>query len=459
MTNSALAPSRGFIFLSHATPQDNDFTIWLSARLASAGYAVWSDLTMLLGGECHWDSISEAIKLHSAKFVTICSKVSFTKTGWKDELSLALATERAKSLNDFVIPVRLDPIQWNDFPVEIIRRNGIDFNGAWHVGLARLLEKLNADAVPKSLTADATALSEWASDLLDINTGVLRESETLVSNILPATGGPKVVFVSALRSGAIASPTELMRWPVTRKRHIAYGFTPLSYKTDDAFVLESQIDFSQFISRGDSTRGINSTEAFNIATHHFRVLIDRALQAQGLIAAVFSGDRVAHFLPAPERTISPRTKYVDPWGETVSRALNGFSPKNNVFWHFSPEFIPQLGRTTSVILRSHVVFTEDGCTPLSDSARAHRLRRRFCKNWWQDRWRGMLLAFMSHLAQGKAAFEVPVSPTESLSLATVPELFVSPITANRDGYTPEDSDEELHVPDDVDLDDDEDDLS
>ncbi|MHB1565857.1 MAG: toll/interleukin-1 receptor domain-containing protein [Acidiferrobacter sp.] len=44
---------RTLIFISHATPEDNDFTLWLGARLASAGYSVWSDVTKLIGGETH----------------------------------------------------------------------------------------------------------------------------------------------------------------------------------------------------------------------------------------------------------------------------------------------------------------------------------------------------------------------------------------------------------------------
>ena len=39
------------IFISHATPEDNDFTIWLASRLEMRGYQVWIDKNGLLGGE------------------------------------------------------------------------------------------------------------------------------------------------------------------------------------------------------------------------------------------------------------------------------------------------------------------------------------------------------------------------------------------------------------------------
>ena len=41
------APPR-IVFISHSNPEDNDFTTWLAARLALAGYEVWSDITKLI---------------------------------------------------------------------------------------------------------------------------------------------------------------------------------------------------------------------------------------------------------------------------------------------------------------------------------------------------------------------------------------------------------------------------
>ena len=42
--------SRDTIFISHATPDDNDFVRWLGTRLIGHGYRVWADLFELKGG-------------------------------------------------------------------------------------------------------------------------------------------------------------------------------------------------------------------------------------------------------------------------------------------------------------------------------------------------------------------------------------------------------------------------
>jgi TIR domain len=62
---------REMLFLSHANPEDNVVTNWLALRLAAEGYAVWCDLTRLLGGEAFWDDIQSAIEERTAKFLYI----------------------------------------------------------------------------------------------------------------------------------------------------------------------------------------------------------------------------------------------------------------------------------------------------------------------------------------------------------------------------------------------------
>ena len=39
---------RNKIFISHATPDDNDFTKWLSLKLIGLGYEVWCDVLYLV---------------------------------------------------------------------------------------------------------------------------------------------------------------------------------------------------------------------------------------------------------------------------------------------------------------------------------------------------------------------------------------------------------------------------
>jgi len=62
------------VFVSHANPEENELALGLSLQLANEGYAVWCDLTKLLGGEKFWEDIQEAISTRTAKFVYILSR-------------------------------------------------------------------------------------------------------------------------------------------------------------------------------------------------------------------------------------------------------------------------------------------------------------------------------------------------------------------------------------------------
>jgi hypothetical protein len=62
------------IFISHATPEDNEFTIWLASRLELLGYKVWVDKNELLGGEVFWADIEDAIKNKAIKVLLVYSE-------------------------------------------------------------------------------------------------------------------------------------------------------------------------------------------------------------------------------------------------------------------------------------------------------------------------------------------------------------------------------------------------
>jgi hypothetical protein len=87
--NVPFAPSRDTILLSHANPEDNEFTLWLALQLANEGYRVWCDLTKLLGGEVFWDNIEEVIKTRAVKVLYVLSRTSNAKDGPLKELHFA----------------------------------------------------------------------------------------------------------------------------------------------------------------------------------------------------------------------------------------------------------------------------------------------------------------------------------------------------------------------------------
>ena len=87
------------LFISHANPQDNDFTVWLASRLQLMGYKVWCDVEGLIGGEKQWEIIDNEIRNNAIKFLLIvskdiCSKPGNLKDGISKEFLLAYSIEK-----------------------------------------------------------------------------------------------------------------------------------------------------------------------------------------------------------------------------------------------------------------------------------------------------------------------------------------------------------------------------
>lgn len=72
--------ARDTIFISHATPEDNEFSIWIASRLEMLGYKTWIDKDGLLGGERFWATLQKAIE-SSIKVLFVYSKNIVTKDG------------------------------------------------------------------------------------------------------------------------------------------------------------------------------------------------------------------------------------------------------------------------------------------------------------------------------------------------------------------------------------------
>jgi hypothetical protein len=181
---------RSLIFLNHATPQENQFTAWLAAKLSLAGYEVWCDFHRLRGGQDFWDVIEDVIRNKTFRFVAITSKISQTKKGVQKELALAVTIE--KKITDFVIPVRIDDLKFDDLKISVLRKNVVDFYGNWQKGLLSLLTTLKEANTPASTSSPRKALP-WLFSDDQMVVKLTSSAETLETNWFPIQSTPQVL--------------------------------------------------------------------------------------------------------------------------------------------------------------------------------------------------------------------------------------------------------------------------
>jgi hypothetical protein len=189
---------RDKIFISHASPEDNEFARWLTLRLVTEGYPVWCDLVKLQGGEDFWRDIEHAIRERTIKFIYVLSRVSNVKEGPLQEIAVAKAVAREEKFHNFIIPVHIDNLGHNEMNIEIKRLTTISFENGWAKGLEQLLKKLEEEAVPKDASYTPTAAASWWREQFSADKGILSQSEDYLSSWFAIRELPENIYFHLL---------------------------------------------------------------------------------------------------------------------------------------------------------------------------------------------------------------------------------------------------------------------
>jgi len=87
--------AREALFISHASPEDNAFSLWLGAKLTALGYEVFADVLRLRGSD-DWERILEApFAIRPPSF------------SWLQHLTGC----RSRVYDQFIVPLRLAPLR------------------------------------------------------------------------------------------------------------------------------------------------------------------------------------------------------------------------------------------------------------------------------------------------------------------------------------------------------------
>jgi hypothetical protein len=172
---------RDTVFISHATPDDNDFVRWLGKRLTGHGYKVSADLFELKGGNPFWSTIEEALRHHARQTIFVLSKASVDpdRTGTLNELSVADALQLKD--DSFIIPVKIDATPFSELRIQIQRLNTIDFPSGWGARLVEFLDTLESEGLPKADGDQRVEFERW------------RATSVRTSNLLPITSLAKSI--------------------------------------------------------------------------------------------------------------------------------------------------------------------------------------------------------------------------------------------------------------------------
>lgn len=420
---------RQLVFISHANPEENEFTRWLGMHLTRHGYQIWSDVTKLIGGEIWWNDIEEAIRNHTAKFLFVLSRASNTKPGTRAELHLALNAERQHKLRDFVVPLLVDDqLRFGDINIQLGNRNAISFVDGWANGLARVLEKLCEDQIPQDAdSCSPTTVATWWQEHIGGQGILIPQPATYLSNWFPVTRLPdslRIIDLEGHRYGH--SPANC---PAHRIRQYLVSFAPAT-----SFGLTGHREHTV------STAAILSQDIDDLplAPHSVRYCIVRllrlawgtAMRDLGMSSYMMANERHCFYFTDELLAGRKRLPFDIPGCASGRRGLTGDFRGHR--WHFGVSADFFLDPHPVYVLRGHVLFSDDGKSIWNMKGRLHTARRSACKTWWNDRWRDMLLLTMSWLSERQgtddSVLRVRLSNEDTANVSICPVQFESPVT-------------------------------
>lgn len=428
------SPSRDTILISHANPEDNEFTLWLALRLASEGYRVWCDLTKLLGGEVFWDDIEAVIRERAAKVLFVLSRSSNNKDGVLREIHLAQGIARKQKIKDFVIPLHIDDLPHGEVTIEVTRVNSIPFEHSWAVGLDLLLRKLSEDGVAKEPQFNATAVNEWWRSKFSAEDGLRREPEEHLSNWFPVTALPERVYFHWLARhgiGKIEASLEALPFPAFQE-----GTSLITFANAQDF--DGKLGTNHYIAQTICERledVLAKDSHFYKSLHRIlRLAWEQMLKERALPTySMANGAKTFYF--AKNQVPKDKVTFQGVDGAKTWRAMIGHSTRRNPktgevktrIWHFGMEARPLLRPLTAFVLKPHVLFSDDGLKIWDKPKPMAAARRKQCASWWNDEWRDRTLAAMTFLADADGVVRIRLGSDQSLCVDSSPVRFISPV--------------------------------
>lgn len=443
---------RDTLFISHATPEDNDFALWLASRIQLLGYEAWIDKNSMLGGEKFWEEIDQVIRNNAAKFLLVYSKNICQKDqngnpipgklrdGIYKEFSLAESLAKQHKLQDFIILLNIDGADYNLF-IGADRLIQIPFYENWATGFRQLEKKLKKDEVPKNPSNTDNSFWEWYENQYVCQDEIIPKRELYYSNWWPIPQLPEFFYIYQFRSEKQAKEIygQESQFPVSKIANHLSSFEPdLSFEfgeEDNKFTVHPQNVFQ--IRVGDISNGFDSEDfpTQRDAENHLKSLLKRIfhliMKNRKMFWYEMANKRQTYFY-TPANLNSWKVKFEFPF-----RSKRKWKTKNLIgkyrkseYWHYAVSCKPILNPIIAFSLKNHLVFTSNGFEVWKDrdgnidkkKIHTHRRSKASRSGFFNEKWRDMLLAFINGLKKD-GAVKISLSKDFVLEMPLITEFF------------------------------------
>lgn len=376
------------IFISHATPDDNDFAIWLAMRLKACGYSVWCDVFHLTKGGDFWKKIEKQIRECTCRFLPVMTKISNGREGVMQEIAVAKSVGKSLNDKDFIIPLRVDPdLPFSEFDPRLITCNGIDFSASWADGFAELIKNLHNLSCPKESNQDDSALIYEhmllakcrivnREEMFDSNWFLLKNIP-LTINFYPLNTDKKIDkidFPVLYHKNHVVTFVDGNELPSEMRQFLVENIEPIRFCIKEFLLARKDCEFIKY----------NSLKWLVI----------------GLLAKVFDFSMRKQFRLSIKQVSNRQTAFYYPTGilenDKKDRVLL-IGKHKKLKWHFAISGNVKLFPVPMIQFKTHVLFSRNGVDVNIDDRISHVARRSLGKRWWNKEWHSRLMAFVSTL--------------------------------------------------------------
>ncbi|SRR5712692_3927330 len=438
---------RDTVMISHANPEDNEFTLWLALQLTREGYKVWSDVTDFVGGEQFWSDIEYVIRKRAVKFIYVLSRTSNESSrGFRKELHLADSEARRilKEHPRFILPVAIDDLPASDYNVYVQQLNSIRSRN-WSSGSRELFKRLRRDRVPRFHNEfNPVTVGSWWRRFRSARAGITRKPDTYFSNWFQIEALPEKLYWHTLESttGGLAALDFDLPFHFVQRGELVFTFaaeTELRARigADTQIVSTDTIDTKALLETQPIVCGPGEINPKYLLLELLRASWESWIESRGLGIYELANRRQCAFFKPPAGLDVLRMSFVGVDGQQSWRGLVGTFSRPSMktpdettkhYWHFALQAKPRLWPRLVFHMSAHVLFSDNGESIWDSKRRLHSARRRQCRSWYNDEWRDRLLAGMAYLAEGTSQIKVPLTESEIMQVSTSPLAFESRIT-------------------------------
>ncbi len=353
--------------------------------------------------------------------------------------STLLAVARQRDLVDFVIPLRIDNLPFQDINIQLNRLNAIDFSAGWPSSLKQLVAKLELDGMRKDPRFTPGSVAAWWSGRGSPGYSVLHSPEEYVSNWFTIESLPDVLYLHSVPPSVTFEELTALPFPFRKVGSLVVCFASADDVNRDlkngAKVLDSwEVDPFVFLEGVDDEVYFESSQAHRVLVNLLRRGWWQLVRSAGLYERKV-GQSSDFYAPLG---LFPRNRVAVPVEASGSgwRSLVGYrsvgigdrDERRKRYWHFAVSTRVAFEPFPMYQLIPRIVFSSDGKNLINNSAGTRRYRRSQGRDWWNPEWRDRTLGLMWWLAGQDSHILVPLGPDVGARICSLPVSFQSPVS-------------------------------